>query len=265
MNDRVAEKLALENQLRQALEKDEFVLHYQPKIDLETSAIVGVEALIRWQSPEKGLVPPLHFIPLLEETGLILQVGSWALKRAARDHRSWAEQGLKPPRVAVNVSPIQLRQRDFVRIFEQAIKEGVAPTGIDLEITESLIMEDIHANIEKLILLRKLGVQVAIDDFGTGYSSLSYLARLPVETLKIDRSFVITMLEDPNTTTLVQTMITLAHSFRLKVVAEGVDSEDQAKMLRLLRCDQMQGYLFSKPLPEDQLVALLQKNLSSAG
>ncbi|HXM80928.1 MAG TPA: EAL domain-containing protein [Burkholderiales bacterium] len=265
MTARFAEKLTLENKLRQALENEEFVLHYQPKVELEARKIVGVEALIRWQSTELGLVPPMKFIPLLEETGLILQVGSWALRRAAFDHRTWVEQGLKPPRVAVNVSPIQLRQRDFVRMVEQAIMEGVAPTGIDLEITESLIMEDIRANIEKLILLRKLGIQVAIDDFGTGYSSLSYLARLPVETLKIDRSFVITMLEDPNTTTLVQTMITLAHSFRLKVVAEGVDSEDQAKILRLLGCDQMQGYLFSKPLPVEALIPLLRKGLDGNG
>ena len=146
-----------------------------------------------------------------------------------------------------------------MKVVQQAISEGDSPAGIDLEITESLIMENIHVNIEKLLDVRKLGVSVAIDDFGTGYSSLAYLARLPVETLKIDRSFIITMLEDPNTATLVQTMITLAHSFRLKVVAEGVDAEDQAKMLRLLRCDQMQGYLFSKPLPVDALVRLLQQ------
>jgi EAL domain-containing protein (putative c-di-GMP-specific phosphodiesterase class I) len=226
-------------------------------VDLQNRGIVGVEALIRWQSPELGLVPPMKFIPLLEETGLILQVGAWALRRAAFDHRAWAEQGLKPPRVAVNVSPIQLRQRDFVRDVEHAIMEGITPVAIDLEITESLIMQDIHATIEKLILLRKLGLQVAIDDFGTGYSSLSYLARLPVETLKIDRSFVITMLGDPKTATLVHTMITLAHSFQLKVVAEGVDSEDQESMLRLQGCDQMQGYLFSKPLPAEALIALL--------
>jgi len=257
MTERIHENLSLENKLREALEKEEFVLHYQPKVDLQNRGIVGVEALIRWQSPELGLVPPMKFIPLLEETGLILQVGAWALRRAALDHRAWAEQGLKPPRVAVNVSPIQLRQRDFVRDVEHAIMEGIAPVAIDLEITESLIMQDIHATIEKLILLRKLGLQVAIDDFGTGYSSLSYLARLPVETLKIDRSFVITMLEDPNTTTLVHTMITLAHSFQLKVVAEGVESEEQANMLRLLGCDQMQGYLFSKPLPAEALIALL--------
>ncbi|TMH97510.1 MAG: EAL domain-containing protein, partial [Betaproteobacteria bacterium] len=257
MTERIHENLSLENKLREALDKEEFVLHYQPKVDVENRGIVGVEALIRWQSPELGLVPPMKFISLLEETGLILQVGSWALRRAALDHRTWAERGLKPPRVAVNVSPIQLRQRDFVRDVEHAIMKGIAPVGIDLEITESLIMQDIHATIEKLKLLRKLGVQVAIDDFGTGYSSLSYLAKLPVQTLKIDRSFVIAMLEDPNTTTLVHTMITLAHSFQLKVVAEGVESEDQANMLRLLGCDQMQGYLFSKPVPVEALIPLL--------
>jgi diguanylate cyclase (GGDEF)-like protein len=259
MNEHVAEKLALENKLRQALEKDEFVLHYQPKVNLETRRIVGVEALIRWQSPELGLVPPMKFIPLMEETGLILPVGSWALKRAALDHRAWVEARLKPPRVAVNVSAIQLHQRDFVDMVERAIMEGVAPVGIDLEITESLIMQDVESTIEKLKKVRALGIKVAIDDFGTGHSSLAYLAKLPVETLKIDRSFVIRMLDDPDTATLVQTMISLAHSLRLTVVAEGVDSEEQAKVLRLLRCDEMQGYLFSRPVPFDQLTALLKE------
>ncbi len=258
MTERVAGKLSLENKLRLALDNEEFVLHYQPKVELEGRRIVGLEALIRWQSPDLGLVPPMNFIPLLEETGLILPVGSWALKRASLDHRGWVEQKLEPPRVAVNVSAIQLRQRDFVGVVEGAIIDGVAPTGIDLEITESLIMEDIQRNIEKLISVRGLGVKIAIDDFGTGYSSLAYLARLPVETLKIDRSFIITMLKDPNTMTLVQTMITLAHSLRLKVVAEGVETEEQANVLRLLRCDQMQGYLFSKPLPLEELTALLR-------
>jgi diguanylate cyclase (GGDEF)-like protein/PAS domain S-box-containing protein len=259
MTDRVAGKLVLENKLRQAIEKEEFVLYYQPKVDLGTRAVVGVEALIRWQSPDKGLVPPFQFIPLLEETGLILQVGAWALNRAARDHRAWTEQGLKPPRVAVNVSAIQLRQRDFVGVVEQAIIDGVAPTGIDLEITESLVMEDIKLNIGKLKALRALGVNIAIDDFGTGYSSLGYLAQLPVQSLKIDRSFIIKMGEDPNAMTLVSTIISLAHSLRLKVIAEGVETEEQAKFLRLLRCDEMQGYLFSKPVPEKQLVALLSQ------
>jgi diguanylate cyclase (GGDEF)-like protein/PAS domain S-box-containing protein len=259
MTERVAENLSLENKLRRAVEREEFVLHYQPKVDLERRQVVGAEALIRWQSPELGLVPPGKFIPLLEETGLILQVGSWALRRAALDHRRWAEQKLKVPRVAVNVSQIQLRQRDFVAVVEQAIVEGLAPTAIDLEITESLIMEDVQANIAKLKAVRDLGMKIAIDDFGTGYSSLGYLAQLPVESLKIDRSFIIAMHSDPNATTLVSTIISLARSLRLKVVAEGVETEEQAKLLRLLRCDEMQGYLFSKPLPIDALVELLRK------
>jgi diguanylate cyclase (GGDEF)-like protein len=257
MTARVAETLALVNQLRQALEKDEFVLHYQPKVELETRRIVGMEALIRWQSPELGLVPPARFIPLLEVTGLILEVGAWALKRAARDHRAWVAAGLDAPRVSVNVSAIQLRQRDFVRTVQNIIT-GSATDSIDLEITESLVMEDIQANIGKLAEIRRLGVGVAIDDFGTGYSSLAYLGRLPVETLKIDRSFIATMSSDPATMTMVQTIIQLAHSLRLKVVAEGVETEEQARILRLLRCDQMQGYLFSPPLPAEDLVRLLQ-------
>ncbi|MEO8751164.1 MAG: EAL domain-containing protein [Casimicrobiaceae bacterium] len=264
MTERVAENLTLESKLRLALENEEFVLHYQPKVDLQTRAIVGVEALIRWQSPELGLVPPMKFIPLLEETGLILQVGAWALKRAALDHRDWGKAGVDPPRVAVNVSPIQLRQRDFVRGLERAIRDGVVPTGIDLEITESLVMEDIEENIEKLKAVRALGLSIAIDDFGTGYSSLAYLAKLPVQTLKIDRSFIITMLKDTDTMTMVSTIISLAHSLRLTVVAEGVDAEEQAKVLHLLRCDQMQGYLYSRPIPKDELLLLLRRERRTA-
>jgi diguanylate cyclase (GGDEF)-like protein len=259
----VAEKLMLENKLRRALENDEFVLHYQPKVDLETRHIVGVEALIRWQSPELGLVPPGRFIALLEETGLILPVGSWALRRASLDHRRWMERKLRPPRVAVNVSAIQLRQRDFVSVIEQAIIDGPAPIGIDLEITESVVMEDIQGNIDKLKAARALGINIAIDDFGTGYSSLGYLAKLPVQSLKIDRSFVITMHSDANSMTLVSTIISLAHSLHLKVTAEGVETEEQARFLHLLRCDEMQGYLFSKPVPEQELARLLEKQAVS--
>jgi diguanylate cyclase (GGDEF)-like protein/PAS domain S-box-containing protein len=256
---RVAERLSLENELRRAAERDEFVLHYQPKVDIDTREVTGVEALLRWQRAGKGLVPPAQFIPLLEETGLIMQVGTWALKRAARDHRRWVEQQRKAPRIAVNVSQIQLRQRDFVAAVEQALLEGNAPAGIDLEITESLVMEDVKANIEKLKAVRALGVRVAIDDFGTGYSSLGYLTQLPVEALKIDRSFISQMHQDANAMSLVSTIISLAHSLRLKVVAEGVETEEQAKFLRLLRCDEMQGYLFSKPVPESELIALLPR------
>ena len=261
MTEQISERLTLENKLRLALENQEFVLHYQPKVDLESKRIVGVEALIRWQSPELGLVSPMRFIPLLEETGLILQVGAWALERAALDHREWRDADVSPPRVAVNVSAIQLRQRDFVQVLEHAIELGVAPTGIDLEITESLMMDDIEGNIRKLHAIRDLGVSIAIDDFGTGHSSLAYLGKLPVHTLKIDRSFVITMLNDTDTMRMVSTIISLAHSLRLKVVAEGVDSDEQAKILRLLRCDQMQGYLFSRPMPKLELLQLLRQEV----
>jgi diguanylate cyclase (GGDEF)-like protein/PAS domain S-box-containing protein len=259
MSERVSERLALENKLRLAIENDEFILHYQPKVSLETGQVIGVEALVRWQSPELGMVPPLKFIGLLEETGLILQVGSWVLRRAALDHKDWTVQGHKPPRVAVNVSAIQLRQRHFVRLVEDAIIDGIAPTGIDLEITESLLMDDIEASIQKLRSLRGLGVKLAIDDFGTGYSSLAYLAKLPVQSLKIDRSFIATMQNDPDATTLVSTIISLAHSLRLTVVAEGVETEEQAQILRLLRCDEMQGYLVSKPMPADLLLEFLAR------
>jgi diguanylate cyclase (GGDEF)-like protein/PAS domain S-box-containing protein len=259
MSERVAEKVSLENKLRLALERDEFVLHYQPKVDARTRRVVGLEALIRWQSTELGLVPPMHFIPLMEETGLILPVGSWALAKASLDQRRLAELGLEAPRIAVNVSPIQLRQRDFVSTLKQAVAGDGAPTGIDLEITESLIMEDIDANIAKLTEARALGMEIAIDDFGTGYSSLAYLARLPVQALKIDRSFIVGMLQKPDMMTVVSTIVSLAHSIKLKVVAEGVDAEEQAVRLRELGCDQMQGYLFSKPVPFDAVAVMLRK------
>jgi diguanylate cyclase (GGDEF)-like protein len=265
MNAAVAENLKLENKLRLALERSEFVLHYQPKVDLASGQIVGVEALIRWQSPELGLVPPMQFIPLMEETGLILEVGVWALRRAALDQREWVGQGLPAPRVAVNVSAIQLRQRQFVSVVNEAIGQGGAAQAIDLEITESRLMEDIAGNIRKLKALRELGMRVAIDDFGTGHSSLAYLAKLPVDSLKIDRSFIITMLQNVDTMTLVSTIISLAHALKLKVVAEGVDSDAQAKLLRLVRCDEMQGYLYSRPLPAEELVKLFRRTPESLG
>ena len=264
LTERIAERLSLENKLRQALERQEFVLHYQPKVETDTRRVVGVEALIRWMSPERGLVPPLEFIPLLEETGLILEVGGWALEQAVRDHAHWQEQGIVAPRVAVNVSAIQLRRPNFVSIVEAAIKRGATPHGLDLEITESVLMEEVTANIEKLKALRELGVSVSIDDFGTGYSSLGYLAKLPVQSLKIDRSFIVTMLEEPDTMTLVSTMISLARELRLKVIGEGVDSEDQANFLRLARCDEMQGYLIGKPVPRGSITALLRTQTSVA-
>jgi PAS domain S-box-containing protein/diguanylate cyclase (GGDEF)-like protein len=257
MGKRSAEKRSLETKLRRALEKEEFVLHYQPKLELQTQRIMGAEALLRWQSPDLGLVPPMRFIPLLEETGLILEVGAWVLSRAVADHHTWMQRGIEAPRVAVNVSPVQMHKRDFVETVTAALTGGAVPPGIDLEITESLLMLDVEENIRKLRKLRERGVLIAIDDFGTGYSSLSYLTKLPVQALKIDRSFVLAMSDDPDTMTLVQTIISLAHSLKLKVIAEGVESAEQSKLLRLLRCDEIQGYLFSRPLPFEQMTALL--------
>jgi EAL domain-containing protein (putative c-di-GMP-specific phosphodiesterase class I) len=257
MSERVAENLSLEDKLRTALKREEFVLHYQPKVDIDSRRVVGLEALIRWQSAELGLVPPMQFIPLLEETGMILEVGRWAFRRAVLDQAHWAAEGLHVPRIAVNVSAIQLRQRNFVESVTDALGGRYA---IDLEITESRIMEDIDANIEKLKRLRALGIGIAIDDFGTGYSSLAYLARLPVQTLKIDRAFISRMLQDDETMALVQTIISLARSLNLSTVAEGVESEEQADMLGLLRCDQLQGYLISKPLPPAETMAFLRQS-----
>ncbi len=255
---RSVEKLTMEMKLRRALEREEFVLHYQPKVELLTRQIVGVEALIRWQTPA-GLVPPMQFIPLMEETGLILEAGTWALCKAVADHDLWRGRGLKTPRVAVNVSAVQMRSRDFVHTVATAIGRGAMPPGIDLELTESLLMEDIDGNIRKLQQLRELGIEIAIDDFGVGYSSLSYLARLPIQTLKIDRSFLAAIVDDGDTKVLVQTIISLAHSLKRKVIAEGVESEAQADLLRQMGCDEMQGYLISRPVPFEQMSGLLEK------
>jgi diguanylate cyclase (GGDEF)-like protein len=252
MTDAVAKKLTLENQLRQALDNGEFVLHYQPKVNLVSGKVTSAEALIRWNDPRTGLVPPGHFIPVLEETGLIYDVGRWALKQAIDDYLRWRAAGLAAVRIAVNVSSLQLRNRGFVDEIGRIIGiDAHAPAGLELEITESLIMADINHNIASLESIRAIGVTIAIDDFGTGFSSLSYLARLPVDTLKIDRSFVIAMTDAPEGLALVSTIISLAHSLKLKVVAEGVETDEQSRLLRLLGCDEMQGFLFSRPLPAE--------------
>ncbi|HEY8856283.1 MAG TPA: EAL domain-containing protein [Rugosibacter sp.] len=250
MTAAVAGKLTLENQLRQALDNQEFVLYYQPKVNLASGKMTSAEALIRWNDPRTGLVPPGHFIPILEETGLIYDVGRWALRQAIADYLRWRAAGLPAVRIAVNVSPLQLRHRGFIDEISQVVGiDAQAAAGLELEITESLIMEDIKHNITSLQAIRAMGVRIAIDDFGTGFSSLSYLAKLPVDTLKIDRSFVIGMTAEPEGLALVSTIINLAHALKLKVVAEGVETEEQSRLLRLLNCDEMQGYLFSKPLP----------------
>jgi diguanylate cyclase (GGDEF)-like protein len=259
MNAQVAERLKLENKLQRALEREQFVLFYQPKVDLRTGRVVGLEALIRWNDPDTGLVLPSLFIPLLEETAMIVEVGAWVMQRAVSQYAAWLATGLQPPRIAVNVSQVQLKRKDFVATLQQAIAIAGKPDhGLDLEITESMIMEDIESSIEKLKIMRDLGVGIAIDDFGTGYSSLRYLRRLPITALKIDRAFIRHMTTNPDDVAIVSTVIALAHNLHLKVIAEGVETEEQSKFLRLLKCDEIQGYLFSKPVPAEQVPALLE-------
>jgi EAL domain-containing protein (putative c-di-GMP-specific phosphodiesterase class I) len=256
MTETVAQRLNLENQLRQALDKNEFVLHYQPKVNLHSGEITGVEALIRWNDPQTGLVPPDMFIPILEETGLIYDVGLWALQQALRDYLRWRDAGLHAVRIAVNVSPLQMRHPRFIAMIEQIVaSDSRAWQGLELEITEGMIMADMPQAISSLQAIRALGISIAIDDFGTGFSSLGYLSKLPIDTLKIDRMFITDMATDQQGLSLVSTIITLAHSLQLKVVAEGVETEEQSHLLRLLKCDEMQGFLFSKPLA----VAALQE------
>jgi EAL domain-containing protein (putative c-di-GMP-specific phosphodiesterase class I) len=252
MTDTVAGSLGLENRLRHALEREEFVLHYQPKVNLASGKLTGAEALIRWNDPQTGLVAPARFIPILEETRLIHEVGRWALRKAIEDYQRWRKAGLPAVRIAVNVSPLQLRNRSFVAEIEEILSVAAdAAAGLELEITESLIMEDVNHSIVSLRAIRALGITIAIDDFGTGFSSLSYLSKLPVDTLKIDRSFIVDMLSGADGLTLVSVIIDLAHALKLNVVAEGVETEEQLRQLQVLNCDEMQGYVFGKPVPSE--------------
>jgi diguanylate cyclase (GGDEF)-like protein len=257
MNARVAEQLRLENELRKAVLEEQFVLYYQPRIDLASGSVIGMEALIRWEHPERGIMSPAAFIPLLEQTGMIVGVGRWAIRRAMLDHAAWAARGHLPPRIAVNVSEAQLRREEFVEDIRNAIKApGGSKNCIDIEITESMLMDDIDRNIAKLRAVRALGIHVAVDDFGTGYSSLSWIARLPLDSLKIDRSFIAAMNDSAEHMAVVSAVISLARALNLKVVAEGVEKEAQCNLLRLLHCDEGQGYLFSVPLPPDEIPQL---------
>jgi diguanylate cyclase (GGDEF)-like protein len=242
--------LALESRLTRALDREEFLLHYQPKIDIKSGQIHGLEALLRWQDSEDGIIQPSVFIPLLEQSGAIVDVGEWIFLQAMRDIRKWRDAGLLNVRVAVNVSPLQLRRRDFVdRVLAGTTPLGSSAAGLDVEITESMLMHDLELSIRKLSQLREAGFGVAIDDFGTGYSSLRLLAKLPVDTLKIDKSFVQSITDTPNVATLVSTVVSLARAFSMKTVAEGVETAEQLHKLRQMKCDQAQGYLFSRPVP----------------
>jgi diguanylate cyclase (GGDEF)-like protein/PAS domain S-box-containing protein len=252
MSDTAVLKPTLESHLRDAIDNEEFVLHYQPKVNLVSGKLTGAEALIRWNDPRRGLVPPAQFIPILEETGLIFEVGRWALHKAVKEYLRWRAAGLPAVRIAVNVSPLQVRNSGFVAEIKEAIGiDAHAAAGLELEITETTIMKDLECTIATLQAIREFGVAIAIDDFGTGFSSLRYLAKLPIDTLKIDRSFVVDMASGPRGLALVSTIISLGRALNLKSVAEGVETEEQARLLRLSRCDEMQGYLYGRPVPGD--------------
>jgi diguanylate cyclase (GGDEF)-like protein/PAS domain S-box-containing protein len=250
MTSSVSHRLTLENKLRLALSNSEFILYYQPKMNLTTGKLAGAEALLRWNDPQIGMVAPAQFIPVLEETGLIHDVGRWVIAQALSDGRRWRNLGFPAVRIAVNVSPLQLRSRDFVPTLGAMLSLDPQSSGtLEVEFTESVIMQDVNHTIDRLHAICEFGVSIAIDDFGTGYSSLSYLSKLPLHTLKIDRSFTNEMTTSSPGLALVSTIINLARSLKLKVVAEGVESEEQANLLRLLSCDEIQGFLIAKPMP----------------
>lgn len=260
MNASVSERLLLENKMRQALIQQQFVLHYQPKIDLVSGSIVGAEALIRWNDPDSGLVAPYKFIPLLEETGLIIDVGAWVMRQALADLATLHASDHSRLDLAVNVSRLQLQHAAF--IHEVAALRSSYTTeehSLSIEITESTIMGDIEETIASLQAIRDMNISIAIDDFGTGYSSLSVISKLPINIIKIDRSFIVNMTKTPKDMAMVATIVELAHALDLRVVAEGVDSEEQLKSLRLMRCDEIQGYLYSPPVPFEQFRTMLEQ------
>jgi len=250
MNARALHLLTLENSLQRALERSEFEVYYQPQLNISTREIVGIEALIRWHHPELGLVSPAEFIPLAEDTGLILPIGEWVLRTACTQSKEWQQERLRPRSMAVNLSARQFQQPNLAAVVVRILQEtGLSPHALELELTESAIMKNPEAAATTLGDLKGMGVKISIDDFGTGYSSLNYLKRLPLDILKIDQSFVRDLTTNPDDAAVVVAIITLAHNLGLRVTAEGVETEDQLKLLHLFRCDIGQGYLFGKPMP----------------
>lgn len=249
MNARAMEKLRMATDLRRAMDKDEFFLTYQPQLDLETGKVTGVEALLRWQHPEEGLIPPGRFIPVAEETGVILPLGEWVLRTACNQAMAWRATGRPPLRISVNVSGKQFRQPDFVETVERVLKEtGFDPRWLELELTESVIMEDVQTAIMTLTDLKIRNINLAIDDFGTGYSSLIYLKHFPIDRIKIAQEFVRDIPSDPDDAAIVEAIIAMAHTLKLSVIAEGVEKQEQLQMLRWHRCSEMQGYYFARPM-----------------
>jgi len=260
MNERAIQRVQMEAALRQALEREEFRLFYQPKVDLVTGKICGFEALLRWQHPDKGMVLPGGFIPMLEETGLIVQAGEWVLRTACAQIKVWQKAGLKVPPISVNLSARQFEQKNLKGTVEQILHDTkVDPSLIEFEITESLLMNDPEGAARTLDSLKESGVRLSMDDFGTGYSSLGYLKRFPIDTLKIDRTFVRDISTDADDATLTRAIIHLAQNLRLKVIAEGVETEDQLAFLRTNGCDEMQGYLFARPAGAEECEQMLRE------
>lgn len=263
MNERALHRLALENQLRWALERDEFRVYYQPQVSIDTGQITGMEALVRWQHPELGLVSPAEFIPLSEDTGLVAPIGEWVLRTACAQTKLWQDCGFHNLHVSVNLSPRQFQQPDLVAVVSRLLRQtGLDASCLELEVTESSVMKNAESAINTLRELKAMGIKISIDDFGSGYSSLSYLKHLPIDVLKIDQSFVRDMTTDPKDAAIVMAIIQLAHSLQLKVKAEGVETEDQLHFLRLLRCDEMQGFLFCRPLTVEDFEQLLLEKRS---
>lgn len=263
MSTEAEKRVILENSFRRALKRKEFVVYYQPQLDLATGQIVGMEALVRWQNPEFGLVAPLEFIPIAEKTGLIIPMGEWVLQEACRQNKVWQEAGFPKLCVAVNLSARQFQQQDMVKNIARILSDThLEPEYLELEITESYAMQNADFTIGVLRDLKKMGVRVSIDDFGTGYSSLSYLKQFPIDTLKIDRSFVRDLSAVTSDAAIADAVIALAHSLKLLVVAEGVETPEQLAILRRHRCDRMQGYLFSPPVPSEKFEQLLRERRS---
>lgn len=252
-------RLTLENDMRSGIDRSEFEMLYQPKVDMVSGAVTGMEALVRWNHPRFGVISPLEFIPLAEETGLIVPLGEWILRTVCDQTRAWHDEGLEL-NVAVNISPAQLEQEDLAQKINAIVnRSGIDPKYLNIEITESSIMNNLPAAVKVLCFLRETGITVSIDDFGTGQSSLGYLKRLPIDIVKIDKSFVDDVSTNPDDAALVMAIVTLAHNLRLKVVVEGVETDDQLRFLKLMRCDEWQGYLFSKPLSAPAFRSLIDK------
>jgi EAL domain-containing protein (putative c-di-GMP-specific phosphodiesterase class I) len=263
MNARTIERQTIEADLRGALKRQEFVLHYQPKINLQTGKITGAEALIRWMHPDRGLLPPLQFIPIAEESGVILSIGQWVLGEACRQAKEWIDAGLPATPVAVNVSSVEFRSDAFLDSLRAVLKDShLDPRYLELELTESVLMQHAESSASVLSALKSIGVRLAVDDFGTGYSSLSYLKSFPIDSLKIDQSFVRDIATDTDDVTIVSAVITMAKSLRQCVVAEGVETEEQVTFLQVHGCDEAQGYYFSKPGAAQEFAKLLETGIA---